>query len=188
MTVPLEYMEGSAFGHIYVDDVTIAGLRSVNQTLISVTSAAGFEDKYVDGVCGMALSASPEDNGTTTFFENLVASGAVEKDEFSFYLGRLASGTGNDSELTLGGRDRTKHTGSFITVPVVSKTEWKVALDNITVNGLVAGLNTPGVATIDTGTSFIFAPLTAAEEIMSQIPGSLTIPIQFDYDSFENHL
>lgn len=110
------------------------------------------------------------------FFENLVASGAVEKDEFSFYLGRLASGTGNDSELTLGGRDSTRHTGPFITVPVISKKHWLVALENVTVNGLVGGLDTSGVALIDTGTVLITASSTTAEGIISQIPGGLTIP------------
>lgn len=111
----MDYVLGSVSGGKYVDDVTIAGLRSVNQTLISVTSATGFSHDDADGMCDMGLSARDQDNGTATFFENLVASGAVAKDEFSFYLGRLASGTGNDSELTLGGRDSTRYTGPFIT-------------------------------------------------------------------------
>lgn len=173
----VRYGSGSVSGAIYVDDVTIAGLRSVNQTLISVTSATGFSETDADGICGMAFSAGARDNGTT-FFENLVASGAVEKDEFSFYLGRFASGTGNDSELTLGGRDSTKYTGSFITVPVTSDSQWKVALDNFKVHGLVAGSHTKGQAVIDTGSTLILAPPAAAAGIMSQIPGSLAIPMQ----------
>lgn len=162
---------------MYVDDVTIAGLKSVNQTLISVTSATGFSETDADGVCGMAFSAAARDKDTT-FFENLVASGAVKKDEFGFYLGRFASGTGNDSELTLGGRDSTKYTGSFVTVPVTSGPGWQIALDNVKVHGLVAGSHTKGQAVIDTGTSLFLAPPAAAEEIMSQIPGSLAIPLQ----------
>lgn len=175
VTVPLDYFLGSVSGVIFKDDVTIAGLTSVNQTFISVTSAAGDSNMHADGVCGMAFSTLAQDNGIT-FFENLIASGAVEKDEFSFYLGRLASGTGDDSQLTLGGRDSTKYTGPFIIVPVISDSHWAVALDDIKIHGLIAGPDTGGVAVIDTGTSLIFASPTAAEQIMSQIPGSMVVP------------
>lgn len=175
--MPSGYITVSVSGDIYEDDVTIAGLKSLNQTLIAIKSATGFSALNADGICGMAFSALAKGNAAT-FFENLVASGAVEKDEFSFYLGRLASGTGSDSELVLGGRDSTKYTGSFVTLPVVSETYWQVDLDNVKVRGLVAGLHTKGQAAIDTGTSMIIAPQAAAKEIMSQIPGSLHIPIQ----------
>lgn len=175
MPVPLDYFSASVSGGVYTDDVTIAGLTSVNQTLVSVTWAAGFSYLDADGICGMAFSALARANGTT-FFENLIASGGVETDELSFYLGRLASGIGNDSGLTLGGRDSTKYTGPFITMPVISDSEWKVALDDVKVHGLTAGLDTGGAALIDTGTSLIYAPRAAAEQIMSQIPGSIVIP------------
>ena len=172
----MNYMSGTASGGKYVDDVTIAGLKSVNQTFLSVTSTADL-DTDADGVIGMGFSAIAQDKGTT-FFENLVASGAVEKDEFSFYLGRATSGTADDSELTIGGRDSAKHTGSFIIVPVTSRGYWLVALDNMKVNGHIAGPNTEGQAAIDTGSSTITAPHIAAKQIMSQIPGSLAIPVR----------
>ncbi|KAH8770105.1 aspartyl protease [Diaporthe sp. PMI_573] len=175
-TVRMNYMSGTASGGKYVDDVTIAGLKSVNQTFLSVTSTADL-DTGADGVIGMGFSAIAQDKGTT-FFENLVASGAVEKDEFSFYLGRATSCTADDSELAIGGRDSTKHTGSFITVPVTSRGYWLVALDNMKVNGHIAGPNTEGQAAIDTGSSTITAPHIAAKQIMSQIPGSLAIPVR----------
>lgn len=164
-------------GSTYVDDVTIAGLKSVNQTIVSATKATGFSDFDADGIVGMDLSAGSQAQGSgPTFFENLIASGAAKKDEFSFYLGRLASGTENDSELTLGGRDSTKHIGSFITVPVISENTWLVTLDDVKVSGRVAGQHTKGQAFIDTGTALLTAPHTAAMEIMSQIPRSLVIP------------
>lgn len=161
-----------------MDDVTIAGLKSVNQTLLSVTSAANLQTD-ADGVFGMGFSAIAQGKGTT-LFEHLITSGAVDNDEFSFYLGREASGTENDSELTLGGRDSTKYTGSFVTVPVTSEGYWLVALDNVKVNGHIAGPHTEGQAAVDTGSSTITAPLNAAMQIMSQIPGSLAIPMNAD--------
>ncbi|KAG6360358.1 hypothetical protein INS49_011416 [Diaporthe citri] len=186
-TVPSGYLTASVSGDIYVDDMTIAGLKSANQTLMAIKSATGFSNLDADGICGMAFSFLAKGNAIT-FFENLVASGAVEKDEFSFYLGRLASGTGSDSEMVLGGRDSTKYTGPFVTLPVVSETYWQVDLDNVKVRGLVAGLHTKGQAAIDTGTPMIIAPPAAAREIMSQIPGSLPLSMQIHGSAFDMFL
>jgi hypothetical protein len=172
-------MKGRVSAGTYLDDVTVAGLKSPNQTLLTVMSVAEMQ-LDADGVFGMGFSTIAKRNATT-FFENLLASGAVEKDEFSFYLGRGVSGTGNDSELTLGGRDSTKYTGSFVTVPVTKEGHWQVALDNIKVNGHIAGSNTGGQAIIDTGTTLISAPLAAAKQVMSQIPGSLPITYGLEY-------
>ena len=93
-------------------------------------------------------------------------------------MGRLASGTEDDSEMTLGGRDSTKYTGSFTTVPVTSETYWQVALDKVTVDGTIAGVNTKGQAAIDTGTTVVLAPTTAAKEIMNKIPKTFGIPLE----------
>lgn len=149
--------------------MTVAGLTSANQTFFAVTSAYGFEAIDADGIIGMAFTSIAQDNGTT-FFESLVAAGTVDTDEFGFYMGRVASGTEEDSELTLGGRDADKYTGDFVTVPVTSQTYWQVALDQVTVNGESAGDDTPGQAAIDTGTTAIVAPTAAAKEIFGQIP------------------
>lgn len=157
--------------------MTVAGLTSSNQTLISVTTAAGFEEIDADGICGMAFSSIAQDNGTT-FFESLVAAGTVDTDEFGFYLGRLASGTEDDSELTLGGRDSTKYSGEFTTVPVSSQTYWQVAVDKVTVDGTIGGLSTKGQAAIDTGTTVVLAPTTAAKQIMNKIPSTFGIPLE----------
>lgn len=87
-------------------------------------------------------------------------------------MGRVASGTENDSEMTLGGRDSAKYTGDFTTVPVTSQTYWQVALDRVTVDGELAGKDTPGQAAIDTGTTVVLAPTAAAREIMAKIPNT----------------
>lgn len=176
-TTSITYGSGSTAGENYVDDVTVAGLTSSNQTLISVTTAAGFTQIDADGICGMAFSSIAQDGGTT-YFENLIAAGTVDTDEFGFYMGRLASGTEDDSEMTLGGRDSTKYTGSFTTVPVTSETYWQVALDNVTVDGTIAGSDTAGQAAIDTGTTVVLAPTTAAKEIMKQIPGTFGFSLE----------
>lgn len=103
--------------------------------------------------------------------------------EFGVYLGRVASGTEDDSELTLGGRDSTKYLagddgGNFTTVPVTQQTYWQVALDRVTVDGASAGVSTPGQAAIDTGTTVVLAPTTAAREIMAKIPGTFGFSLE----------
>lgn len=173
----IEYGSGSTEGANYVDDVTVAGLNSTQQTLFAVTSAYGFEAIDADGICGMAFSSIAQDNGTT-FFENLMAQGSVDTNEFGFYMGRVASGTEDDSEMALGGRDSAKYTGDFTTVPVTSETYWQVALDKVTVNSKTGGANTPGQAAIDTGTTTIVAPTTAAREIMAKIPHTYALHIE----------
>lgn len=149
-TTSIQYGSGATEGENFVDDVTVAGLTSTNQTLISVTTASGFTRIDADGIAGMGFSAIAQDGGTT-FFESLVEQGTVDTAEFGFYLGRVASGTEEDSELTLGGRDSTKFTGDFTTVPVTSQTYWEVSIDSISVDGEVAGRSTSGEAAIDTG-------------------------------------
>lgn len=157
--------------------MTVAGLTSPNQTFFAATNAVGFIELDADGIIGMAFSSIAQDNGTT-FMENLIAQGTVPANEFGVYLGRVASGTEDDSELTLGGRDSTKYTGDFTVVPVSSETYWQVALDKVTVNGKTGGINTPGQAAIDTGTTLMVAPTTAAKEIMAKIPNALGFPLE----------
>lgn len=173
----IQYGSGSTEGANWVDDVTVAGLTSPNQTFFAVTSAVGFTALDADGIIGMAFSSIAQDNGTT-FFENLMAAGTVDANEFGVYFGRVASGTEEDSELTLGGRDSTKVTGDYVTVPVSSETYWQIALDRVTVNGKTGGLSTPGQAAIDTGTTLLVAPTAAAKQIMAKIPNALGFPLE----------
>lgn len=51
------------------------------------------------------LLAKPHAVDSTTLFKSPVTPKKVAVKEFAFYLGRAASGTGQESELTLGGRD-----------------------------------------------------------------------------------
>ncbi|KAI4597169.1 hypothetical protein LQW54_006612 [Pestalotiopsis sp. IQ-011] len=175
-TTSIQYGSGATEGENYVDDFTIAGLTATNQTLISVTTASGFTQIDADGLAGMAFSTIAQDNGTT-FFENLVAQGAVEADEFGFYLGRVSGGTQKDSELTLGGRDSAKFTGDFVTVPVSSQTYWQVDLDGVKVGGTTVA-NSAGQAAIDTGTTILLAPTAAAAAVFAEIKGSFGLTLE----------
>ena len=112
----------------------------------------------------------------TPFFENLMGQNQVKKREFSFYLGRANSNTGQNSQLTLGGRDTSKFTGGLTTVPVTVQRYWQVALDSVKVRGTVVA-STDGQAIIDTGTTLLYAPSAAAASIFDQIPGAFSIAL-----------
>lgn len=172
----MSYGSGQISGEDYLDDVTVAGLTSSLQGLISLTQAQGFITSNADGLCGMAFSEMAN-SGFTTYFENLIAQKKVAVQEFAFYLGRAASGTGQKSELTLGGRDNSKFSGTVTRVPVTRRGYWQVALDSVNVNGKSTGAATKGQAAIDTGTTLILAPTAAAVEIYRNIPGAFPVPL-----------
>ena len=184
-TTLLSYGSGFVFGDEYTDDITVAGLTSTNQTLLSISSAIGFSDSNANGLLGMSFSTLSE-TGSATFFENLIAQKKITTPEFSFYLGRVASGTAQRSQLTLGGHDTSKFTGKVTTTPVTTRGFWQVAVNAVMVNGISAGPSTKGQAAIDTGTTLILAPTVAATAIFARIPGAF--PVYLTNNTQPQHL
>jgi hypothetical protein len=115
------------------------------------------------------------------YFLTLINEGKVSNPEFSFYLGRGADGTGANSEMTLGGSDSSKYTGTVTTVPVTTQGYWQVAVDEVVVNGFVDPVDTlltKGQAAIDTGTTLVLAPLVAATSTFARVPGAIPVPLE----------
>jgi hypothetical protein len=174
-TTTITYGSGEVTGENYLDSLTVAGLTATNQNIISLTDAEGFADSASEGLIGMAFESIAESKEPPFFF-TLINEGKVSPTEFSFYLGRNASGTGQDSELTLGGRDSSKYTGATTSVPLTNQTYWQVAVDGATVDSnAVSG--TDGEAAIDTGTTLIVAPTAAALAIFSQVLGAIPLDL-----------
>lgn len=105
------YGSGSVAGNDYFDTVTVAGLSAPKTNVVSLTTAQGFSSSASEGLMGMGFSTIANSK-EPTFFERLIALKKVAKNEFSFYLGRAKSGTQGASEMTLGGRDASKFTGT----------------------------------------------------------------------------
>ncbi|MCJ1463840.1 hypothetical protein MMC07_002449 [Pseudocyphellaria aurata] len=156
----VSYGSGQISGKDYLDDVTVAGLTF----------------SHADGLCGMAFSEIAN-SGFTTYFENLIAQKKVVVQEFAFYLGRMASGTGQKSKLTLGGRNKSKFYGTVTQVPVTRRGYWQVALESVNVNGKSTGAATKGQAAIDTGTTLILAPKATVSDIHRNIPGAFLVSL-----------
>ncbi|KAF2214563.1 hypothetical protein CERZMDRAFT_82538 [Cercospora zeae-maydis SCOH1-5] len=173
-TTTVVYGSGQVAGENYFDSVTVAGLTATHQNIISLTQAQGFSGTGSDSLMGMAFQ-SIANSQQPPFFFTLINEGKVSPTEFSFYLGRQKSGTAQNSELTLGGRDSSKYTGAVTSVPVTSQTYWQVAIDAIC--ALPQAVCLQLVVLIDTGTTLIVAPYAAAISIFAQIPGSIPLPL-----------
>merc|ERR1712087_83757 len=102
-------------------------------------------------------------NSIPPFFQTAVATGAIKKPEFSFYLAEDASG----SELTLGGSDPDKYTGEFTYTPGTVPGYWQFAMESLTIGGKSFATNIKAIA--DTGTSLLTAPTSVISELVKLI-------------------
>jgi hypothetical protein len=176
-TTNVTYGSGKITGADYVDSVTVAGRTATNQGIISLTQAAGFGSSQADGLMGMAFS-NIASSGFVTFFENLIKQRKVPVPEFGFYLGRAKSFTQGKSEMFLGGRNPAKYTGSFTTIAVSRQGYWQIPIDGVAVSNINLAGATKGQAAIDTGTTLVIAPKSAAQAIFAKIPGAY--PLQMN--------
>lgn len=75
-----------------------------------------------------------------------------------------------------GGRDPSKYFGEVTTVPIKSgQPFWRIAVDQATVNGVPAGPNSNIDAIIDTGSTYIVAPLRTVRDIFKFVVGSFEV-------------
>ena len=82
-----------------------------------------------DGILGLGWDTIAVD-GIPTVLSTLIAQKAIDKPEFSFYLG---GANGEDGELFLGGADKKYYEGDLEYVPVTTEGYWQVAMDGVKV-------------------------------------------------------
>lgn len=82
-----------------------------------------------DGILGLGWDEIAVD-GIPTVLSTLIAQKAIDKPEFSFYLGGK---DGEDGELFLGGADKKYYEGELEYVPVTKPGYWQVAMDSVKV-------------------------------------------------------
>lgn len=130
--------------------------------------------------------------GVPTPFEYLMSNNLVSESYFSLYLarGRDSNPTSNlvsGSQLCLGCivslPSGISTSGSLAYVPVTQLIWWTVAMDGISYNGKVVASTNVGSAVIDSGTSFLYVPTSAAQAFATAIGatlqdgGYMTIPV-----------
>ena len=125
----------SVEGPVYTEDVTFDGFTAKDIRVMGVHSP-----NYIDAIVGMGYWTE-SNTGTAGFFETLIKQKSVSTTEFGYYLGR--KNTSEESSLTLGGHDSTKHTGHLVSVPVIKQGFWSINIDGYSVHGKMLNSTTP---------------------------------------------
>ncbi|KAJ3274385.1 hypothetical protein HDV01_002989 [Terramyces sp. JEL0728] len=203
-TYSVKYGSGSVDGEIYTADVSVAGAKVQSLPIGVGTTLQGFANQ-ADGLLGLGFDSisqiSKALGKSANFFDGLGYTG--QQNVFSFYLSD--SKDGDNGEVTFGGIDSSKYTGSINYVPLNSETYWQFDATDLTYNiggqtGAVGDSSYSTDAISDTGTSLIILGQSAADGINNAIgatfdssQGAYTIdcgvaqsgsPIEFVFSQF----
>ncbi|KAJ3316281.1 hypothetical protein HDV06_003945 [Boothiomyces sp. JEL0866] len=166
------YLDGSkATCDIYSGPVTLGGL-TVNVPFGAATTLTKFNSgSDTDGLFGMGFDGDSQISqalgagNSANFFDLLQL--PSDQNMFSFYLSNSADGDFGD--VTLGGIDSSKYSGSISYFPLVSSTEWAFSVRGLTYS---VGGGRPKKASIsatnaipDTGTSLLMVEKSVADSI-----------------------
>jgi len=159
----IQYGSGGMIqGYLSQDYVNIGGLSVKNQIFAEILIEKGISwiAAKFDGILGFAFQSISVDNVTPLWY-NLLSQNLVTEQSFSFWLSNNAAGkSGQGGELTLGGTDPSRYTGSFVYAPLTSQTYWEFKLDDVQLGTNSFGWCNNGScrAICDTGTSLIAGP------------------------------
>jgi hypothetical protein len=172
------YGSGSVSGTEFTDTVTVGGLTVTKQGVGDGTRSSGFEG--VDGIIGFGPVDLTEDtvSGQTTVptvMDNLKSQGTITTEVLGVsFLPESGSDTDDtNGELTLGGTDSSKFTGSITFVPKTTTSPynefWGISVTSITFGSTT--LSGAANAIVDTGTTLIIIPTSAYNAFLSASGG-----------------
>uniref|UniRef100_H2ZA35 Renin n=1 Tax=Ciona savignyi TaxID=51511 RepID=H2ZA35_CIOSA len=163
----IQYGTGSMVGFESVDTVKIAGIPSTNQVFAEATEEPGitFVAAKFDGILGMGYPTISV-NGIKPVFNQMYEQGAVDKNQFAFYLNRDPTGE-EGGEICLGGVNEARYTGEFNYHSVTRKGYWQLKMDSVAVADADATAACVGGCQIivDSGTSLITGPTVDTDAI-----------------------
>lgn len=167
----IQYGSGSMIGFDSVDAVSIGGITSTSQTFAEATREPGitFVAAKFDGILGMGYPTIAV-NGITPVFNQMFAEGAIDKNQFSFYLNRDPEASVG-GELYLGGANPERYTGDFNYHDVTKQGYWQIAMDSVAVDNTNSYSACVGgcQAIVDSGTSLITGPTDEIEALNKAI-------------------
>ncbi|KAF9425229.1 hypothetical protein BGZ94_007728 [Podila epigama] len=106
---------------------------------------------------------------------------ALDQNIIGIYLTTSdANVTAPGGEITFGGVNTERFSGSISYVNCVAGRPWTLPLNSMTVNGKTINAAKGQLATIDTGTTAMLVPKVAADAINSAIPGAVQAPNAYD--------
>ncbi|KAJ3161557.1 hypothetical protein HDU88_007290 [Geranomyces variabilis] len=158
-----KYGSGESSGEIYRGTYKVGGYTASNAYLGVSTKETGFDDP-ADGLFGLGFAGISEIGDST---DGKAPIDALGLKSFAFYL------TNDDSEageLSLGGADSSKYTGSFNYLPVNANTYWQFSTSSATasVNGKSHKFTTRN-AIADSGTTLVIVDDAVASSIFSAV-------------------
>ncbi|KAF8317958.1 putative aspartic protease [Clavulina sp. PMI_390] len=178
-TFSVSYGSGTVSGNERSGSVSFGGLTVSSQSFGSATKSSGFTG--VDGIIGFGpvdLTEGTVSGLSTvpTFTDNLYSSGAISTETLGVYFAPESGSDTDDAngELTLGGVDTSKYTG---TLTYFSKSTtspysyyWGIATAGLTYGS--TSLESSANAIVDTGTTLIYIPTSAYNKFLSAAGGT----------------
>ncbi|KAG6366147.1 hypothetical protein INS49_000323 [Diaporthe citri] len=178
-SVSVSYGSGSFSGTEYTDTVSFGGLTVSSQSIGAASTSTGFSG--VDGIIGfgpVGLTQGTVSNANTvpTFLDNLKSQGSISTEVLGVSF-RPESGSDTDDangELTLGGVDSSKYSGTLTYFPKLTSgtasAYWGISIASFTYGSTTLGSSASGI--VDTGTTLIYVPSSAYSAFLSATGGS----------------
>ncbi|KAL7922896.1 aspartic peptidase domain-containing protein [Trichoderma austrokoningii] len=177
-SVSVSYGSGSFSGTEYTDNVSFGGLTVQGQSVGAADQASGFNG--VDGIIGFGpvdLTENTVDGAdqVPTFMDNLFAQGSISSEVLGVSFRPESGGDSDDSngELTLGGTDSSKFSGSITYFPTLTSGQaapyWGISIASFTYGSTTLASSATGI--VDTGTTLIYIPTKAYNKFLSAAGG-----------------
>lgn len=179
-SVAVQYGSGSFSGTEVTDTVTLAsGLVITGQSIGVASTSQGFEG--VDGIIGIGPTdltldtLSPDENSEIpTVVDNLFSQGTISSDLIGVSFEPTTSDSVTNGEITFGGTDSSKFTGSITFVPITSTSPanefWGI---NQSIKFGTTNVLSTTAGIVDTGTTLILIASNAFETYLKQTGGVL---------------
>ncbi|PCH34196.1 family A1 protease [Wolfiporia cocos MD-104 SS10] len=172
-SVSVSYGSGSFSGTEYEDTVTLGSLTIQKQSFGVASQAEGFSG--VDGIIGIGPVDLTEDtvNGVDevpTVTDNLYSQGQISENLVSVYFAPTTSEDDTNGELTFGGTDSSKYTGSINYVDTTSTSPasyyWGID-ESITYGSSGETILSSTAGIVDTGTTLVLIATNAYSKYQS---------------------
>ncbi|KAG0018296.1 hypothetical protein BGZ81_010311 [Podila clonocystis] len=168
------YVSGQGVSGEYVGDLyTIGSLQFRGAAGIVNVDNAELPDT-VDGIMGLWYYAQ---GSVVPILNVLKNTTALDQNVIGVYL--EPSDTTKNSpggEITFGGVNTARFSGSVTYTNCLPGRPWTIPLNSVNINGKAISIAANTKATIDTGTTAMLMPKTAADAINSAIPGAVQAP------------
>jgi len=167
----IQYGSGAVSGFISQDTLGMGGLNVVKQQFGEALHEPGitFVAAKFDGILGMAFVTISVDHVTPVWY-NILAQKLVSQPIFSFWLSQTQS-QNMGGELTLGGVDSKRYTGTINYAPLTSETYWEFMVSDFQLHGQSLKWCASGgcKAICDSGTSLIVGPSKEVDALNKQL-------------------